>query len=259
VGIARVFGRAQKQGRLALIPYIMAGDPDVETSQRVLDQLARAGADLVELGIPYGDPLADGTTIARAGQRALKSGTTVAAVLALAKKSPLPVILFGYFNPIMQFGIDGFAQACEDACIVGVIVPDVALEEGQELRAALLARGIKMPLLVAPTTRPPRIATICEQASGFVYVVSRLGVTGRSGDEEFGLRQRLAELRSLTDLPLAVGFGIRTPDDVRRLHGQADGTVVGSALIDAYADVSKEKAAQHVYRLAKALREACEG
>jgi tryptophan synthase alpha chain len=229
----------------------MAGDPDLATSRAILGTLTMAGAAAIELGIPYGDPLADGPTIAAAGLRALTAGVGVGDVLALAKDARAdgcaPIVLFTYFNPVLQFGIEQFARAAADAGVSGAIVPDIALEEGEALRSALRANNIAMPLLVAPTTKRDRAARICAESSGFVYVVSRLGVTGASATPDFSpLRAQVQMLRALTDKPLAVGFGISSAQHVRAVAPLVDGVVVGSALIDSYAGTRGEEAAARV-------------
>lgn len=255
--LAPVFTRARDEQRLAFIPYVMAGDPDLETTVLMLHALTEAGADIIELGIPYGDPLADGPSVAAAGQRALASGTTLPAVLALLRlhrDAIAPVVLFTYYNPVYQYGLQRFARDAAAAGCAGVIVPDLALEETASLRRVLKAASLQMPLLVAPTTPKQRARRIVRASSGFVYVVSRLGVTGAGTAPDMApLYTQLAELRAMTDLPLAVGFGISRPADVARLHGHADAFVVGSALIDAYAGREGEDAAARVASAAQRL------
>lgn len=231
----------------------MAGDPDLDTTQRVLSALHRGGADLIELGIPYGDPLADGPTIAAAAQRALSNGTAVRDVLSLVarhtREGGTPIVLFTYFNLVYQYGIERFARDAARAGAAGAIVPDVALEEIEELRTALQANGMDMPLLVAPSTTRARAQRIADAASGFVYVVSRLGVTGAGTIPNFvPLKAQVAALRELTEKPLAVGFGVGLPEHVREVAPVADGIIVGSALIDAYAEKAGDEAAQCVSR-----------
>jgi tryptophan synthase alpha chain len=236
----------------------MAGDPDLETTARILDALRDAGAAAIELGIPYGDPLADGPTIAAAGVRALANGVGISHVLelvrvAVARNAP-PVILFTYFNPVYQYGIDRFAADAAQAGAAGVIVPDVALEEGQELRRAQDKHGLQMPLLVAPSTPRERAAEIANASGGFVYVVSRLGVTGAGAAPDFTpLRKQVRMLREVTGKPLAVGFGISRPEHVREVRDIVDGVIVGSALIDAYAGFRGAEAAHRAQVFARGL------
>ncbi len=243
-----LFDRARLSHRAAFIPYVMAGDPDVETTEAVLLALSDAGVDVIELGIPYGDPLADGPTIAAAAQRALANGVAMRDVFAIVRRhkdrAGAPIVLFSYFNPIYQYGIERFASDAAEAGASAAIVPDVALEEAAELAAALAKHGMDMPLLVAPSTRPERAAKIAAAASGFVYVVSRLGVTGAGSEPATAsLRSQIAVLRGITEKPLAVGFGVSEPQQVAEVAGLADGIIVGSALIDAYAGTHGAEAA----------------
>jgi tryptophan synthase alpha chain len=248
--IDEAFRRAKSERRAAFIPYVMAGDPDIATTEILLDTLSAAGADVIELGVPYGDPLADGPSVAAAGARALANGTRLRDVLALANRCRArcaPLLLFTYFNPVDRFGVQRFARECAAAGAAGAIVPDVALEESEQLRSALRANGLAMPLLVALSTPPERAARIAEASSGFIYVVSRLGVTGASRTPNIEpLARQLRMLRELTDKPLAVGFGLGRAGDVRSVGSLADGVVVGSALIDAYAGFRGVEAGRRV-------------
>jgi tryptophan synthase alpha chain len=235
----------------------MAGDPDLETTRLLVRALAESGAAAIELGIPYGDPLADGPTIAAAGVRALSNGTRLRDVLDLVGElhacAP-PIVLFTYYNPVYQYGIERFARAASEAGAAGVIVPDVALEESGELRTALIEDGLDMPLLVAPRTPRERAAEIARQSTGFVYVVSRLGVTGARSAPDFGpLLSQVAMLREVSDKPLAVGFGISNSQHVEAVANAVDGVIVGSAVIDAYAGSRGEDAASRVRAFAASL------
>ncbi len=246
-----VFRRARERGRAAFIPYVMAGDPDLATTAAIFDTLASAGVDAIEAGVPYGDPLADGPTIAAAGVRALRAGARMADVLRLVgqgrERGWPPIVLFTYYNPVYRFGIGRLAEAAAAAGVAGVIVPDVALEEGAELRGALVANAVEMPLLVAPSTARDRASRIAAQATGFVYVVSRLGVTGAGTEPDFSpLGSQIATMRALTDKPLAVGFGVSKVEHVRAVAPLADGIIVGSALIDAYCGSVGGAAAERV-------------
>jgi tryptophan synthase alpha chain len=243
--------------QLAFIPYLMAGDPDLETTRLLIRAVGDAGADAIELGIPYSDPLADGPTIAAAGVRALANGTRVRDVLALvadvAKGAP-PILLFTYYNPILQYGIERFARDAADAGAAGAIVPDLSLEEGDALRDALTSEHLAMPLLVAPSTTPDRAARIADASSGFVYVVSRLGVTGAGEAPSFQpLRKQVAALRIVTHKPLATGFGISTREQIGEIDGLVDGIIVGSALIDAYTGSAGAEAAERAGRFCRRL------
>jgi tryptophan synthase alpha chain len=236
----------------------MAGDPDLLTTRAVVEALSDGGADAIELGVPYGDPLADGPTIAAAGMRALRNGVDLSSILSLVRDlapSAPPIVLFTYFNPVLQYGIEQFARDAAGAGTAGVIAPDVTLEESEPLRLALGAHGIVMPLLVSPSTPLERASRIAEQSGGFVYVVSRLGVTGANASPDFySLRKHLASLRSVTKKPLAVGFGIRSRSQIDAISDLADGAVVGSALIDAYAGKRAAEAANAALAFMTQLR-----
>lgn len=252
--IAAAFESAAARGGAALIPYLCAGDPDRATSAALIAAVRNGGADLIELGIPYGDPLADGPTIAAAAQRALGAGMTLENALELARQANSdgapPMVAFCYFNPIVQYGIERFAETLAGAGVSGAIVPDAPLEELGDLRKAFAPRGLALPLLVAPTTPPARATLLAAASDGFVYVVSRLGVTGaRREPDLLWLARRLAELRAVTTKPLAVGFGVATAAHVRAIAAFADGVIVGSALIDAYAGTGGEVAVQRVRAL----------
>ena len=248
------FVQARASKRPAFIPYVMAGDPDLATSSLVLEALSTNGASLIELGIPYGDPLADGPTIQAAGMRALSGGTTIDGVLGIVRASRAPVVLFSYYNPILQYGLQRFAANAAAAGAVGVIVPDVAFEESGELREILQSHGLAMPLLVAPSTPLDRAAQIAQAATGFLYVVSRLGVTGAGAAPDFTpLLAHVAQLRTVTDKPLAVGFGLSSAAHLREVAPFVDGVIVGSALIDAYATARGPQAVERVNGFVKAL------
>ena len=259
--IAAAFARARARGRGVVVPYLCAGDPDRATSAAMVAAMGPAGADIVELGIPYGDPLADGPTIAAAAQRALDGGTTIDDALAIAADAERggapPILMFTYYNPVLQFGLDRFAEALVAAGICGAIVPDVPLEEVDDLRAAFGPRELALPLLVAPTTPTDRARTIVAASEGFTYIVSRLGVTSASKGPDFGwIADRVASLRARDGAPLAIGFGISTPDHVREACRIADGAIVGSALIDAYAGYA---GAEAVERARAFICELCTG
>ncbi len=240
-----------------MIAYLMAGDPDLATTRLLLRATIDAGAQAIELGIPYGDPLADGPTIAAAAARALARGTGISDVLELVSDisaSAPPIVLFTYYNCVYQYGVDRFARDAAQAGASGAIVPDIALEETPAVREALRANGLDMPLLVAPSTPVERATRIAQASSGFVYVVSRLGVTGAREAPDFSpLRAQIAALRTATTKPLAVGFGISTPDHVREVRAAVDGIIVGSALIDAYAGTRAQEAADRVFRFTSEL------
>jgi tryptophan synthase alpha chain len=257
--IAAVFARAKREARCVLIPYLMAGDPDRETTATMLSALASAGADLIELGVPYGDPLADGPTIAAAAQRALAGGMTLDGALALARATASanepPIVLFTYVNPIAQYGLERFAEALVAAGAAGAIVPDMPLEESGAIRDVFSARGLALPLLVAPTTPLERAVAIAGASDGFVYLVSRLGVTSAGKEPDLAwIASRVTELRARTERPIAVGFGVSTPEHVRQIGEHADGAIIGSALIDACAGLHGEAAAARAAAFLTSLR-----
>jgi tryptophan synthase alpha chain len=247
-----------KPNRVAFIPYIMAGDPDLDTTNELIRAVTSSGADAIELGIPYGDPLADGPTIAAAGVRALANGTGIPEVLDVVKRArengAPPIVLFTYFNPVYRYGMERFACEAAEAGAYGAIVPDVALEEAEEVRKALSRNGLQMPLLVAPSTPRVRAARIAAASTGFVYVVSRLGVTGAGAAPDFTpLHAQIAMLREVTDKPLAVGFGISKPEHVKAVRELVDGVIVGSALIDAYAGTQGHEAGERTRNFVRTL------
>jgi tryptophan synthase alpha chain len=260
-GFETVFARPRAERRAALIAYVVAGDPDRATTLAVIDALTAAGVDLIELGIPYGDPLADGPTIAAAAQRALDGGTKMADAIAIAaearERGAAPILYFTYLNPIDRYGVERFAREAAASGAVGAIVPDVPLEELPAFGPPLRAAGLAIPLLIAPTTPPERAARIAAASSGFVYLVSRLGVTGARREPDVAwAAASIARLRNTTTLPLAVGFGISTPAHAAAVGAVADAVIVGSALIDAYAGTRGAEAAQRAGAYARSLRDA---
>jgi tryptophan synthase alpha chain len=259
--IAAVIDRCRAENRAALIMYLVAGDPDLQTTALVIDAISRAGADIIELGIPYGDPLADGPTIAAAAQRALEHGTSIDDAVGLAREAhargSAPILFFTYVNPISQYGPEKFARVAHEAGALGAIVPDVPLEEIDEFAVALRAEGLGLPLFVAPTTPSARAEEIAKRSDGFVYVVSRLGVTGARREPDVAwISAAIERLRATSSKHLAVGFGISTPDHVRSMAAIADGVIVGSALIDAIAGKSGTDAADAAYSYVATLRPA---
>ena len=235
------FDALKKQGRAGLITFITAGDPDRATSQAILDGLPAAGADLIELGIPFSDPMADGPVIELASQRALKAGASLAGTLEMVRDfrtqdSDTPIILMGYYNPIYSFGADKFCKAAAEAGVDGLIVVDLPPEEAEELAAPARKAGIDVIYLTAPTTDDARLPTVLASASGFVYHVSIAGITGTTSARKDAVAEALARLRRHTELPLAVGFGIKTAAQVAEIGELADAAVVGSAIVQKLAD-----------------------
>ena len=261
--VADVFARCRRERRAALIPYLMAGDPSPELTPSLLVAAAAGGADIIELGLPYSDPLADGPTIQGAAQRALRAGTTFEDVLravgALDRTAvQAPIIAFTYYNPLYVRGLAKTAKELAAAGFAGAIIPDLPPEEAEPAEAAFAEAGIGLTFLVAPTTPIERVAAIAPRSSGFVYVVSRMGVTGAGKTLAADVERLVMRLRSVVDKPLAVGFGISTPAHASTIGSFADGVVIGSALIDrlAAAPPRKEEAAVREYcsSLAAALR-----
>jgi tryptophan synthase alpha chain len=234
--LERHFAAARTAGRKSLIVYLCAGDPDLEATERLVPALAAAGADVIELGVPFSDPLADGPTIQAASQRALRGGTTLAGILSMVGRlrgggCQVPLVLMGYMNPIVRMGIGPFVTRSAEVGVDGFIVPDLPIEEAEELRTAAAQHGLSLVLLAAPTTPPERLRTIGARTGGFLYFVSLTGVTGARTTLPEDLPQQLAAVRAATSAPVAVGFGISTPQQARALGAHADAVVVGSALV----------------------------
>jgi tryptophan synthase alpha chain len=233
--IREKFRELKRSGRGGFIPFITVGDPDLPTSERLLIELPRAGADIIELGMPFSDPVADGEVIQRASERALRNGVTVRDVLTCAsnvrQQVDVPLVLFSYFNPLLQFGPEPFAQAASQAGIDGVLVTDLIPEEAESWTQSLLQHRLDPIFLVAPTTSDKRLARIAQHARGFIYAISRSGVTGERDQMTRDPEASVKRVRSVSDLPVAVGFGISTAEQVRAVWQFADGAVVGSAIV----------------------------
>ena len=234
--IASVFTALREQGRTALIPFVTAGDPRKDVTVPLMHTLVESGADIIELGVPFSDPMADGPVIQRASERALAHHTSLHDVLDMVREfrrtnAATPVVLMGYLNPIEVMGYAEFAQAAADAGVDGVLTVDIPPEEGGEFLAALRDRGIDPIYLLAPTSTPERIRRITASASGFVYYVSLKGVTGSSNLDVQAVSAKLAEIRATTDMPVGVGFGIKDAETARVMGAIADAVVVGSALV----------------------------
>lgn len=259
--ISKQFAKLRASGELGVVAYITAGDPSFEASLAYVLALAEAGADIVELGVPFSDPLADGPTIQRASERALKAGATLGGVLELVgrirKLSQVPLVLFSYFNPVLQMGLDEFAAAASSAGADGVLITDLTPEEAGEYRRILMAHHLDTIFLAAPTSNDERLAKIADCTSGFLYVISRTGVTGANDALPDDLPALLRRVRRFTQLPIAVGFGISLPGHVSVLGGLADAAVVGSALVSEIAQAkSVDGAAAALGARMRALKEA---
>jgi tryptophan synthase alpha chain len=234
--IARRFAALRKEGRAGLVTYLTAGDPDLDTSRRLFSGLASAGADLIEIGMPFSDPMADGPVIQEAGQRALKQDMTLRRTLALVRdlrrsNDATPIVLMGYYNPIYHHGVESFAHDAVAAGVDGVIVVDLPPEEDAELTAPGRAAGLDVVRLATPTSDEHRLPRIIEHASGFIYYVAVAGITGTRSAAAADIAAAVARLRRFTELPIAVGFGIRTPEQAAAVARAADAAVVGTALV----------------------------
>jgi tryptophan synthase alpha chain len=233
--IADGFTDLKRTGKKGFIPFITAGDPDLATTEKLLVKLARSGATLIELGVPFSDPMADGPVIQRASERALKNNFGLQEILdlvALARKQiDIPIILFSYYNPLFQFGLKRLAEAAKDAGLDGVLVTDLSPEESGEFETELRARDLDMIFLVAPTSTDERLKLIAERASGFIYAVSRAGVTGTRESVSAEAEKLVNRLRKFSELPVAVGFGISNAEQVADVYRYADAVVVGSAIV----------------------------
>jgi tryptophan synthase alpha chain len=233
--IGETFASLKRRGRGGFIPFIVAGDPDLATTELLIIELAAAGADIIELGVPFSDPVADGETIQRASERALRKGVTVRDALKCARNVrqhiDVPIVLFSYFNPLLQLGEEQLAVAANEAGIDAVLVTDLIPEEAKSWTQTLLGNGLDPIFLVAPTTSDERLAQIAQQARGFIYAVSRAGVTGAHDQMTRDAEALVNRVRAVSDLPVAVGFGISTPEQVRSVWRFADAAVVGSAIV----------------------------
>ena len=238
--IAERFAALKRAGRGALVTYLQAYDPDPATSLAILRGLPGAGADLIEIGVPFTDPMADGPSIQKAALRALKAGATLSRVLALVRdfrreEEATPIVLMGYYNPILSYGIERFCTDAAASGVDGLIVVDVPPEEADEIEPQARAQGLDLIRLVAPTTDEARLPRVLAATSGFVYYVSITGITGTRSAAAGDLAAAIPRLRRHTDLPLAIGFGIRTPQQAAEASRIADGAVVGTALVDTLA------------------------
>jgi len=238
--IAETFARLRAQQAPGLVTYVTAGDPDLARTEGILRALDRAGADVLEVGVPFSDPLADGPVIQRATERALAAGTTLAGVLDLIARVRAdlraPIVIFSYANPILRFGTERFADRAREAGVDGVLMLDLPIEEAGDFRAMLSRRGIDTILLLSPTTSDERLRKAVTLGSGFLYAISRLGVTGMRDALAPGAEDMVRRIREVSDLPVALGFGISKPEHVREVGQWADAAVVGSALVNVIAE-----------------------
>jgi tryptophan synthase alpha chain len=249
------FARLRAQNRKAFVAYVMAGDPDPDTSREIVLGLPGAGVDIIELGLPFTDPMADGPTIQLAGQRALAAGQTLGATLDLARAlratdQRTPIVLMGYYNPIYHRGVDRFLEEAREAGIDGLIVVDLPPEEDEELCLPAQAAGLNFIRLATPTTDDRRLPKVLTNTSGFVYYVSITGITGAAAAQAVDVAPEVARIKAQTDLPVIVGFGIRTPEAARDIAAIADGAVVGSAIVS---EIAQGRSPQEVLAFVRSL------
>ncbi|QJB44703.1 tryptophan synthase subunit alpha [Dolichospermum flos-aquae] len=257
--ISRCFENLRRNQECALIPFITAGDPDLETTAKALQVLDNSGADIIELGVPYSDPLADGPVIQAAATRALARGTTLEQVLEMLKGlSPSlrsPIILFTYYNPILYRGVDKFLGQIKDAGVAGLVVPDLPLEESAGLIKPAAEMGIDLTLLVAPTSSAERIEAIARASQGFIYLVSVTGVTGIRTQMQTRVGDLLQQIRNVTDKPIGVGFGISDPEQARQVKAwDADAAIVGSAIVKRLAEGTPEQGLDAIAKFCQSLK-----
>jgi tryptophan synthase alpha chain len=230
------FARLKAEGKKAFVAYVMAGDPDYETSLEIVKALPEAGVDIIELGMPFTDPMADGETIQLAGQRALEGGQTLDKTLQIARElrktdDTTPIVMMGYYNPIYSRGVDRFLVQAQEAGIDGLIIVDLPPEEDEELCIPAQAAGLNFIRLATPTTDDKRLPKVLQNTSGFVYYVSITGITGAAEAQAADVGPEVARIKAQTELPVIVGFGIKTPEAAQAIAGVADGCVVGSAIV----------------------------
>ncbi|MEA2107795.1 MAG: tryptophan synthase subunit alpha [Pseudomonadota bacterium] len=242
--INEVFARLKEEGRKALITFITAGDPSLEKTSAMVMAMAENGADIIELGVPFSDPLADGPTIQAASMRAIHQGTTLKEIIAMVKdirsRCATPLVLMSYYNPIMAYGVSDFVADAAAVGVNGVIIPDLPPEEGEQLRQEAEAKEVALIQLVAPTSTPERIARLCRLSRGFVYYVMVTGITGTRRKLPPAIPESLKQLKNLTKTPIAAGFGISTPEQAAEVGQYADGVIVGSALVKIVAEHGAE-------------------
>ena len=262
ISLADVLASRRASGRSGFVPFIVAGDPSSEATVVSAKKLADAGADILEIGVPFSDPVADGPVIQAAGQRALMKGMTLPRAAGLVKKMRragvnTPVILFTYLNPVLRLGPSAFARLCADSGVAAALIVDLPVEAAEAMTKALAAHGIEIVLLASPTTTDERLRDIGHASGSIVYYVSREGVTGAHAGMASGLIARLAHVRALTGKPLIVGFGVSAPEQARALAPHADGVVVGSALVAAAAKSGPAGVGRLARRLVSALEVSC--
>ena len=251
--ISRTFEKLRSEGRKALIPFITAGYPDINTTEKFIYELEKSGADLIELGVPFSDPMADGSVIQMASERSLANGTNLKTILELVKevrtKTEIPIILMGYYNPFFIYGLKRFSRDAKDAGVDGILIVDLPPEEAGEMKVQTDSAGLDIIFLLAPTSDDKRINLITKNGTGFIYYVSLTGVTGIRSELDRDIRKQITKIRRKTNLPIGVGFGISSPAHAKRVAKWADAVVVGSAIIKIVENSSSKK--QMVQRVGK--------
>ena len=261
--IDKKFNELKNYNKLALMPFIMAGDPNIETTSEILLKLQEKGADLIELGIPYSDPLADGPVIQLSSSRSLKSGTTPKKVIQLLEslkgKLNITIILFTYFNPVLNFGLENFCDLASKAGVAGLIIPDLPLEEASKFSKIISSYFIDLILLVAPTTPFERMKMISYKTKGFTYLVSVTGVTGERNKMENRVESLITKLKDISINPVAVGFGISSPEHVNRVRGWgADGVIIGSAFVKRISNSNEIEVVNRIGNFCEEMRKAAD-
>ena len=256
--ITEKFNQLKFDNQGGFIPFIVAGDPDLETTKKLILELADKDASVIELGVPFSDPVADGVTIQLAAERALRNSVSVKDVLQIvaeirAEQCETPIILFSYFNPILQFGLENFVEKAKESGVDGILITDLIPEEAVEFRKILAEKNLSLIMLAAPTSSDERLRKICAEASGFVYAVSRAGVTGARNELSNDAENLVERLRNYTDLPIAVGFGISNADQIRATWKYAEAAVVGSAIVKVIEQADSENVVEKVQEFLKNL------
>lgn len=257
--IKETFKQLQQAGRKGLVPFVTAGDPSLDETLAIIRTLEAAGADLIELGVPFSDPAADGPTIQASSQRALEQGTTLTGVLELVRRvrleSQIPLVLMGYYNPVLSYGNARFAEDAAAAGVDGVLIVDLPPEEAEELQRFLRPAGVDLITLLAPTTPPERRAALAARAEGYIYYVSMTGITGTQSVDAAAIEQEVRALLAISPVPVAVGFGITSAEDARSIAAFADAAVVGSALVKVIAAAPAAEWLQRVEEFVRDLRQ----
>ncbi|MFO1462371.1 MAG: tryptophan synthase subunit alpha [bacterium] len=258
--IEQKFAQLKKAGQKAMVAFVTAGDPNLKFTPQVVWELEAAGVDIVELGVPFSDPMADGPVIQKSSERALKAGTRLPGIFktveAIRKRSQVPILLMGYFNPVLQYGVSDYFRDAKGAGVDGTLLVDLPPEEGEEVRKAAHQAGVSLVYLLSPTSDRSRIDLVRKKGSGFIYYVSLTGVTGAAIQSQPQLKDQLHQVVAGSRLPVCVGFGIKTPEQARAVAKLADGVVVGSALVNCFANGTPQAALQKAKRLAASIAKA---